>query len=247
MDTGDTGSGLGTQEWTQGGDWGHRDGCSGHRNGLWEGTGDVRMDTGDTGMDPGDTKTNPGDTGMDTGDSGMDPGDTGRALGTHGWILGTEGADTRMDPGDTYTTLTTNPPPTTQTPLSPQTPLPKPPSPPHLPFSLTPLAALTRSSSPRRHRRRPEPRQHRTGSARSEGYYPISKREKARYLRPCPAPRPDPDGPDTQVSLTWDSPGQPQSPRRPSGFVKGVVRFGEVCLKNVVWFSAWKWESGERK
>ncbi|NXR39477.1 SET1A methyltransferase, partial [Zosterops hypoxanthus] len=41
-------------------------------------------------------------------------------------------------------------------------------------------------------------RQHRTGSARSEGYYPISKREKARYLRPCPAPRPDPDGPDTQ-------------------------------------------------
>ncbi|NWT77334.1 SET1A methyltransferase, partial [Prunella himalayana] len=42
-------------------------------------------------------------------------------------------------------------------------------------------------------------REHRTGSARSEGYYPISRREKARYLRPCPAPRPDPDAPpDTQ-------------------------------------------------
>ncbi|OWK49792.1 Histone-lysine N-methyltransferase SETD1A, partial [Lonchura striata] len=58
------------------------------------------------------------------------------------------------------------------------------------------LAGLT--SSPRRRRRWPECREHRTGSARSEGYYPISRREKARYLRPCPAPRPDPDAPDTQ-------------------------------------------------
>ncbi|NXF28327.1 SET1A methyltransferase, partial [Rhodinocichla rosea] len=49
-----------------------------------------------------------------------------------------------------------------------------------------------------RRRRRPESREHRTGSARSEGWYPISRREKARYLRPCPAPRPDPDAPDTQ-------------------------------------------------
>ncbi|NXV39399.1 SET1A methyltransferase, partial [Rissa tridactyla] len=47
-------------------------------------------------------------------------------------------------------------------------------------------------------RRWPEGRQHRTGSARSEGYYPISRREKARYLRPCPAAPPDPDLPDTQ-------------------------------------------------
>ncbi|NWR64918.1 SET1A methyltransferase, partial [Bucorvus abyssinicus] len=63
---------------------------------------------------------------------------------------------------------------------------------------LTP--ALTRSSSPRRRRRRwPELREHRTGSARSEGYYPISRREKARYLHPCPAPPQDPDAaPDTQ-------------------------------------------------
>lgn len=60
--------------------------------------------------------------------------------------------------------------------------------------------SLTRTSSPRRRRRWPECREHRTGSARSEGYYPISRREKARYLRPCPAPRPDPDAPDTQVS-----------------------------------------------
>ncbi|XP_077646721.1 histone-lysine N-methyltransferase SETD1A-like [Lonchura striata] len=57
---------------------------------------------------------------------------------------------------------------------------------------------VTRTSSPRRRRRWPECREHRTGSARSEGYYPISRREKARYLRPCPAPRPDPDAPDTQ-------------------------------------------------
>ncbi|CAN8179030.1 unnamed protein product, partial [Coccothraustes coccothraustes] len=49
-----------------------------------------------------------------------------------------------------------------------------------------------------RRRRWPESREHRTGSARSEGWYPISRREKARYLRPCPAPRPDPDAPDTQ-------------------------------------------------
>ncbi|KAF1587467.1 UNVERIFIED_CONTAM: Histone-lysine N-methyltransferase SETD1A, partial [Eudyptes pachyrhynchus] len=34
--------------------------------------------------------------------------------------------------------------------------------------------------------------------ARSEGYYPISRREKARYLHPCPAPPQDPDAPDTQ-------------------------------------------------
>lgn len=56
---------------------------------------------------------------------------------------------------------------------------------------------VTRTRSPRR-RRCPDSREHRTGSARSEGYYPISRREKARYLRPCPAPPPDPDGPDTQ-------------------------------------------------
>ncbi|NWT07578.1 SET1A methyltransferase, partial [Mionectes macconnelli] len=47
--------------------------------------------------------------------------------------------------------------------------------------------------APRRRRRWPERREHRTGSARSEGYYPISRREKARYLHPCPGPRPDPD------------------------------------------------------
>ncbi|XP_072777110.1 histone-lysine N-methyltransferase SETD1A-like [Taeniopygia guttata] len=57
---------------------------------------------------------------------------------------------------------------------------------------------VTRAGSPRRRRRWPESREHRTGSARSEGYYPISRREKARYLRPCPAPRPDPDAPDAQ-------------------------------------------------
>ncbi|NXB27173.1 SET1A methyltransferase, partial [Rhagologus leucostigma] len=44
----------------------------------------------------------------------------------------------------------------------------------------------------------PECQEHRTGSARSEGYYPISRHEKARYLQPCPAPCPDPDAPDTQ-------------------------------------------------
>ncbi|NWQ84650.1 SET1A methyltransferase, partial [Columbina picui] len=46
------------------------------------------------------------------------------------------------------------------------------------------------------HPRCPERRAHRTGSARSEGFYPISHREKARYLRP--SPRPAPDGPEAQ-------------------------------------------------
>ncbi|NXX86802.1 SET1A methyltransferase, partial [Urocolius indicus] len=46
---------------------------------------------------------------------------------------------------------------------------------------------------------------HRTGSARSEGFYRISRREKDRYLRPCPAtPRPpdssDPQGPNRLLS-----------------------------------------------
>lgn len=98
------------------------------------------------------------------------------------------------------------------------------------PLSLTPCPALTRTSSPRRRRRWPESREHRTGSARSEGYYPISRREKARYLRPCPAPRPDPDAPDTQVR-GWAVPGDPAvpavpttvSPRLSSGSQPGAV------------------------
>ncbi|NXL40805.1 SET1A methyltransferase, partial [Glaucidium brasilianum] len=73
---------------------------------------------------------------------------------------------------------------------------------------------------PRRRRRWPEGRQHRTGSARSEGYYPISRREKARYLRPCPAPPHDPDAPDTQV--------------RPRGAAPHAVGRGDVGLPHIM-------------
>ncbi|KAK2097911.1 Histone-lysine N-methyltransferase setd1a [Saguinus oedipus] len=48
--------------------------------------------------------------------------------------------------------------------------------------------------------RRPQdgPREHQTGSARSEGYYPISKKEKDKYLDVCPVSARQLEGVDTQ-------------------------------------------------
>lgn len=70
------------------------------------------------------------------------------------------------------------------------------------PFSSLTYSVLTNLSAPRR-RRRPQdgPREHQTGSARSEGYYPISKKEKDRYLDVCPVSARQLEGTDTQVRL----------------------------------------------
>ncbi|KYO20533.1 histone-lysine N-methyltransferase SETD1A [Alligator mississippiensis] len=57
---------------------------------------------------------------------------------------------------------------------------------------------ITNTVVPKRKRRWPEVREHQTGCARSEGYYPISKKEKDRYLDLCPATAREPDAPDTQ-------------------------------------------------
>lgn len=58
---------------------------------------------------------------------------------------------------------------------------------------------ITNLSTPKR-KRRPQdgPREHQTGSARSEGYYPISKKEKDRYLDVCPVSARQLEGADTQ-------------------------------------------------
>lgn len=68
------------------------------------------------------------------------------------------------------------------------------------PFSSLTHPALTNLSTPKR-KRRPQdgPREHQTGSARSEGYYPISKKEKDRYLDVCPVSARQLEGADTQV------------------------------------------------
>lgn len=68
------------------------------------------------------------------------------------------------------------------------------------PFSSLTPPALTNLSTPKR-KRRPQdgPREHQTGSARSEGYYPISKKEKDRYLDVCPVSARQLEGADTQV------------------------------------------------
>lgn len=70
------------------------------------------------------------------------------------------------------------------------------------PFSSLTHLALTNLSTPKR-KRRPQdgPREHQTGSARSEGYYPISKKEKDRYLDVCPVSARQLEGADTQVRL----------------------------------------------
>lgn len=58
---------------------------------------------------------------------------------------------------------------------------------------------ITNLSTPKR-KRRPQdgPREHQTGSARSEGYYPISKKEKDKYLDVCPVSARQLEGVDTQ-------------------------------------------------
>lgn len=58
---------------------------------------------------------------------------------------------------------------------------------------------ITNLSTPKR-KRRPQdgPREHQTGSARSEGYYPISKKEKDRYLDVCPVSARQLEGTDVQ-------------------------------------------------
>lgn len=58
---------------------------------------------------------------------------------------------------------------------------------------------ITNLSTPKR-KRRPQdgPREHQTGSARSEGYYPISKKEKDRYLDVCPVSARQLEGVDMQ-------------------------------------------------
>lgn len=74
------------------------------------------------------------------------------------------------------------------------------------PFSSLTHPALTNLSTPKR-KRRPQdgPREHQTGSARSEGYYPISKKEKDRYLDVCPVSARQLEGTDTQVRLCPDT------------------------------------------
>ncbi|NWH23950.1 SET1A methyltransferase, partial [Grus americana] len=64
---------------------------------------------------------------------------------------------------------------------------------------------------PRRRRRWPETREHRTGSGRSEGYYPISQREQARWhpVGVTPAHRPRP-----QRRLSRQGPNRVLSERR---------------------------------
>uniref|UniRef100_G3ULC7 SET domain containing 1A, histone lysine methyltransferase n=1 Tax=Loxodonta africana TaxID=9785 RepID=G3ULC7_LOXAF len=64
---------------------------------------------------------------------------------------------------------------------------------------LTQHPALTNLNTPKR-KRRPQdgPREHQTGSARSEGYYPISKKEKDKYLDVCPVSARQLEGVDTQ-------------------------------------------------
>uniref|UniRef100_A0A4X2LMR8 SET domain containing 1A, histone lysine methyltransferase n=1 Tax=Vombatus ursinus TaxID=29139 RepID=A0A4X2LMR8_VOMUR len=58
---------------------------------------------------------------------------------------------------------------------------------------------LTNLTTPKRKRKPLDgPREHQTGSARSEGYYPISKKEKDKYLDVCPVSARQLEGSDTQ-------------------------------------------------
>uniref|UniRef100_K7FBM2 SET domain containing 1A, histone lysine methyltransferase n=1 Tax=Pelodiscus sinensis TaxID=13735 RepID=K7FBM2_PELSI len=50
----------------------------------------------------------------------------------------------------------------------------------------TTLPPLTNIANPKRKRKSSDLREHQTGCARSEGYYPISKKEKDKYLDVCP-------------------------------------------------------------
>ncbi|MXQ89892.1 hypothetical protein E5288_WYG014067 [Bos mutus] len=83
--------------------------------------------------------------------------------------------------------------------VRPPLPPPPPPSTP-APRPLEPVPAPAALFSSPADERRPQdgPREHQTGSARSEGYYPISKKEKDRYLDVCPVSARQLEGVDTQ-------------------------------------------------